>query len=434
MGYTHSFFLIFYCKLFNNHYNILWHFVIVLFLIYSMILAVILLVLWLFFLWYSANHLINTSVRIAQYFKVSALLIWLTVLAMGTSAPELFLSWMAALNGSWSLSVGNVIWSNIFNLWFILWLSALVAPIAIQKKLVYRDWIFLIFITCLIFVMLWDQHVARWEWGILLLLLVWYNTYLWLKKESNWEEVEDVEKPKMKNFFILFWISILLSFISWEAIEWVFWLQFWISLYWIVFLSVLLIMFLVSLFLRRDKHSSENKLWMLLNLTKLIASLGVLVLSSDLVVNAAVFIAQYFWVSEWAIWATIVAAWTSLPELAATIAAIAKKKYDMGVGNVVGSDIFNILGIIGISAIITPLNLNPNCLLSAWCENGLFGLLFRDNIFSVGVLIITLIITFVFMRTWWKLSKWEGAFLFILALLRMAFEINPSYFMRLIGL
>ena len=399
-----------------------------------MLLAIILLIIWLTLLWYSANHLINTSVRIAQYFKVSALLIGLTVLAMGTSAPELFLSWMAAINWSWSLSVWNVIGSNIFNLWFILGLSAIVAPILIQKKLVYRDWVFLVFITCLIFGMLWDQHVAWREWAILLALLVWYNTFLRIKKESNWEEVEDIDKPKLKNFYILFWISILLCLITWENIDWTFWLNVWIWLYWIIFLGVLLTWFLISLLLRRNKNSWENKLWMLLNCTKLIASLGILVLSSDLVVNAAVFIAQRFWVSEWAIWATIVAAGTSLPEVAATLAAIIKKKYDMWIGNVIGSDIFNILWIIGISSVITPLNLQPTCLLAQGCDANIWTMLFRDNIFSVWVLIITLILTFIFMRTGWKLSKREWAVLFIIAILRMAFEINPTFFMRLMGL
>ena len=399
-----------------------------------MFFATILLIIWLILLWYSANHLINTSVRIAQYFKVSALLIGLTVLAMGTSAPELFLSWMAALNWSWSLSVWNVIGSNIFNLWFILWLSAIVAPILIQKKLVYRDWAFLVFITCLIFCMLWDQHVAWREGAILLTLLVWYNTFLRIKKESNWEEVEKIEKPKLKNFYILFWISVLLCFITGESIDWTFWLKVWIWLYWSIFLGVLLIGYLISLLLRRNKNSWESKLWMLLNCTKLLASLWILVLSSDLVVNAAVFIAQSFWVSEWAIWATIVAAGTSLPEVAATLAAIIKKKYDMWVGNVVWSDIFNILWIIGISSVITPLNLQPTCLLTQGCDVNFWTMLFRDNIFSVWVLILTLILTFTFMRTGWKLSKREWATLLIIAILRMAFEINPTFFMKLIGL
>ena len=398
-----------------------------------MILAIILLILWLFFLWFSANHLINTSVRIAQYFKVSALLIGLTILAMGTSAPELFLSWMAALNWSWSLSVGNVIGSNIFNLWFILGLSAIVAPIFIQKKLVYRDWAFLVFITCLILCMLWDQHVTRWEWAILLTLLVCYNWYLRWKKESPEEWDITIEPPKVKNFAYLFGASVLLCLITVEDIDWVLVANYWISTYASIFLSVIVIGFLISTFLKRKKNSPENKLGMCLNFTKLISSLWVLVLASDLVVAAATYIAQQAWVSEWAIGATIVAAGTSLPEIAATLAAIIKKRYDMGVWNVIGSDIFNVLWIIWISSVITPLNLNPSCLLPEWCDINFFTMLFRDNIFSVVLLILTLIMTLALMRTNWKLSKWEGLFLFMFALLRMIFEIKPDFFIHMFG-
>ena len=100
-----------------------------------MLLAIIILILWLYLLVFSANHLINTSVRIAKHFNVSDLLIWLTILAIWTSAPELFLSWMAAVQWSGSLSIWNIIWSNIFNLWIILWVSAIAAPVAIQKKI-----------------------------------------------------------------------------------------------------------------------------------------------------------------------------------------------------------------------------------------------------------------------------------------------------------
>lgn len=398
-----------------------------------MILAIILLILWLFFLWFSANHLINTSVRIAQYFKVSALLIGLTILAMGTSAPELFLSWMAALNWSWSLSVGNVIGSNIFNLWFILGLSAIVAPILIQKKLVYRDWAFLVFITCLILCMLWDQHVTRWEWAILLTLLVCYNWYLRWKKESPEEWDITIEPPKVKNFAYLFGASVLLCLITVEDIDWVLVANYWISTYASIFLTVIVIGFLISTFLKRKKNSSENKLGMCLNFTKLISSLWVLVLASDLVVAAATYIAQQAWVSEWAIGATIVAAGTSLPEIAATLAAIIKKRYDMGVWNVIGSDIFNVLWIIWISSVVTPLNLNPSCLLPEWCDINFFTMIFRDNIFSVVLLILTLIMTLALMRTNWKLSKWEGLFLFMFALLRMIFEIKPDFFIHMFG-
>jgi len=399
-----------------------------------MILAAIVLVIWLFLLWFAANYLINTSVRIAKYFNVSSLLIWLTVLAMGTSAPELFLSWMSAINWSWSLSVGNIIWSNIFNLWFILWLSALVAPILVQKNLVYRDWTFLLIITCLVLFMLWDQQVLWWEWAILLALLVGYNAFLWFKKESSNEVADVIDVPNPKKFYILFGISVALCLFSWEVVNWHYWISVWMSIYWVIFVLALIITFLLSYHSKRRWKSKEKDLWMILNTAKLLASLWILVLSSDLVVHAAVFIAQNFWVSEWAIWATIIAAWTSLPEVAATLAAIIKKKYDMWVWNVIWSDIFNILWIIGISSVITPLHLKPTCLLSSWCDIDFWTMLFRDNIFSVWVLIITLIITFIFMRTWRKLSKWEWLTLIIFATIRMAFEISPTYFMWLLGL
>jgi len=120
------------------------------------------------------------------------------VIAFGTSAPELFLSGMAALSGNGALSVGNVIGSNIFNLGFILGLSAIVAPIFIKRKIVYRDGIFLLLITGTIFAMLWDQHVAWWEGIILLGALMGYISYLWIKKEAPEEDEIDNSKPKLK--------------------------------------------------------------------------------------------------------------------------------------------------------------------------------------------------------------------------------------------
>jgi cation:H+ antiporter len=397
-----------------------------------MVFAIWLLVFGLFFLGFAANFLITSSVRIAKYFKISTLLIWLTVIAFGTSAPELFLSAMAAVNGSWSLSVGNVIGSNIFNLGFILGLSAIIAPIIIQKKLVYRDGLFLLLITWLIFVMLWDQYVLWREWVILISLLIGYISYLRIKKESIQEEEIDNSKPKVKNLLYIYAWLIVLSFIHTSVFDWSFSLSLGFSLYSTIFIGVITVLFILA-FIKKDlPHFNNKSNWMLLNMIKLIASLGLLVLSSEHVVSAAVYIAQVFGISEWAIWATIVAAGTSLPEIAATVAAIIKKNYDMGVGNVIWSDIFNILWIIGISSIISPLTLNPSCVILSECSSGL-SLLFRDNIFSVAVLFITLWLTFFFMRTWWKLSKREWIVLFSFALIRMAFEINPSFFTRLFG-
>ncbi len=394
-----------------------------------MVLAIFILVAGLALLWFAADKLINSSVRIAKFFKLSPLFIGLTILAIWTSAPELFLSAMSALSGNWSISVWNIVWSNIFNLWFILGLSAIVAPILIQKKLVRRDWFFLVFITCLLLCFLWDQHVMWREWAILLALLVWYNWYLWIKQEPIEDDSDTEELPKIKNFLYIFGAILILSIMTLN-IEDGFSISWWFSLYSSIFMWVIAILFAISMRLRRDKKWTESKMWMILNITKLIASIGLLVMSSDIIVDSAVYIAQTLWVSERAIWATIIAAGTSLPEVAATLAAIIKKKYDMWVWNVIGSDIFNILWIVWISSIITPLQLTPTCLIEN-CESWVLSYLMYDNLFSMAILIITLIITLIFMRTNRKLSKAEWICLFIFACLRMAFEIKPDFFIGL---
>ena len=392
-----------------------------------MIRAIIILILWLFLLWFSADKLINSSVRVAKIFKLSPLFIWLTILAIWTSAPELFLSAMSAINWSGSLSVGNIVGSNIFNLWFILWLSAIFVPIVIQKKLVYRDWFFLFLISCLLFVFLRDQKVLWREWAICLALLFGYNWYLWIKKdpmEDAWSS-GTIELPEIKNFLYLFACIFILSIININTENW-FNIGFWLSTYSVIFMCVILILFCVSMFNKKKQRRKEHENWILLNITKIIASIGLLIMSSDVIVASAVYVATVIWVSEWAIWATIIAAGTSLPEMAATLAAIIKKKYDMWVWNVIGSDIFNILWIVWISSVITELDLSPKCL--AWsCDSVLWSLMY-DNIFSMFILILTLVVTLIFMRTWWKLSKSEWLFLFLFACLRMAFELVPQYF------
>ena len=392
-----------------------------------MVLAIIVLLLWLFLLWFSADKLINSSVRVAKIFKLSPLFIGLTILAIGTSAPELFLSAMSAINGSGSLSVWNIVGSNIFNLWFILWLSAIFVPIIIQKKLVYRDGLFLFLISCLLFVFLWDQQLLWREWAICLGLLVCYNWYLWIKKDPM-EEVwnaNGIELPEIKNFMYLFVCIFILSITNINTENW-FNIKFWLSAYSTIFMCVLLFLFFLSLFNKKKQRRKEHENWILLNITKIIASIWLLVMSSDIIVASAVYVATTLWISEWAIWATIIAAGTSLPEMAATLAAIIKKKYDMWVWNVIWSDIFNILWIVWISSVITPLHLTPKCLI--WnCETFL-GSFMYDNIFSMFILIFTLVITLIFMRTWWKLSKAEWVFLFLFASLRMIFEFAPQLF------
>ncbi len=395
----------------------------------NMIRAIILLIVWLVLLGFSADKLVNSSVRIAKFFKLSPLFIGLTILSIWTSAPELFLSGMAAINHSWSLSIGNIIWSNIFNLWIILSISALAIPVIIPKKLVYRDWLFLLLITGLIFWMLRDGQIYRRNWILLLCFLVWYNAYLWIKKEAPTEEDSEISLPEIKNFVYLFVCTVILSVIHIDSANWAFDISFGLWTFSAIFIWVLAILFVLSILQSKKKWSKM----MLLNVTKLVASLWLLVLASDTVVDAAVFIAEHFGMSQWAIWATIIAAWTSLPELATTVTAVLKKKYDMWVGNLVGSNIFNTLGIIGISATITPITLSPVCLLSSG-ECSWIAHLMQDTSFSFMLLFFTMLIIVLFMRRWWKLSRVEWCILLIISILVLAFQASPTFFMGLLGI
>ncbi len=396
-----------------------------------MIRAIILLIVWLFLLWFSADKLVNSSVRIAKYFKLSPLFIGLTILAIWTSAPELFLSAMAAINDSWSLSIWNIIWSNIFNLWIILWISALAVPVLIPKKLVFRDWLFLLIITALIFWMLRNGEVYRRNGILLLCLLVAYNWYLWIKKEAPTEEDTEEPAPKLKNFIYLLICIVVLSVLNisvWSEPA-SFDISFWIGTFNLIFLCVLVVLFVLSLFVRKKKWSN----WMLLNVSKLLASLWLLILSSDVVVDSAVYIAEIFWMSQWAIWATIIAAGTSLPELATTITSILKKRYDMWIGNLVWSNIFNTLWIIWISATITPITLTPICLLSSGDCTWRWHLM-QDTSFSFLLLFFTMLLVVLLMRRGRKLTRLEWWILLIISILVLAFQASPSFFMGLMGI
>lgn len=313
-----------------------------------MTIQILILIASLVFLGFSANYLVNASIKIARKWKVSELFIGLTIVAMGTSAPEIAVSVFAALKGQGDLSIGNVIGSNIFNLGFILGLVSIMAPQIIPKKMVWRDGMVLLFGSLMVFLFMYDLKIVLWEGLMLLIFLVSYLGLLFFKKDAPTEDEDDGgEVGNWKDYLI----------------------------------------FAVSLF--------------------------VLVKSSDYTVSSAVYIAEYFKISAWAIGATVVAAGTSLPELATSIIATMKKKFGLSIGNVIGSDIFNTFGIIGISSVVTPIVLQS--------RTQIFGM--ADSLFSVMILIATLILLLIFMRTGWKISRKEGFIIFIIAVIRMVFEV-----------
>lgn len=313
-----------------------------------MLINFLILIVSLIILSYAANYLVNSGIKIARKWNVSELFIGLTLVAMGTSAPEIAVSANAALKGVGDLSVGNVIGSNIFNLGIILGLVGVLSPIIISKKILKRDSFVLLFATVLVFIFMLDLKIVFWESLTLLILLFVYLGYLWYKKDAPSEDEDGGGEVGTRLDYLIFFISLI-----------------------------------------------------------------VLIKSSDFVVSSAIAIAEYFKVSEWAIGATIVAAGTSLPEVAVSVAAALKKKFGLSVGNVIGSDIFNTFGVIGISGLISQIHLKSTPLV--------FSL--PAPLFSVILLIATLILVMIFMQTRWRISRTEGAIILVLAILRMIFEV-----------
>jgi cation:H+ antiporter len=250
-------------------------------------------------LYFGASWLVKGSSALALKAGVSPLVAGLTVVAFGTSSPELVVSVNAAISGHGNIAIGNVVGSNLFNICIILGISALVAPLKIKMQLLKID-IPVLIITTIGFMLLFaDRQISRFEGFILISGIVLYTiiSIILARREKNTEVLAEFDKSVID-----------------QKIKW----------YWSAGLILL--------------------------------GLGVLIAGSELLVKGAVVIARSLGVGETIISLTIIAAGTSMPELASSIVATIKKEYDIAIGNIIGSNIFNILGIIGISSVINPLS------------------------------------------------------------------------------
>ena len=299
-------------------------------------------------LWKGADWLVDSAAEIAHSLKVSDLVIGLTVVAFGTSAPEFAVTISAAITGKTDISIGNVIGSNIFNLGFILGGTAIIRPITTTPKLFYRDGFFLLITTALIFLLFFgfngydiNDSYSKIEGGILFSLLFFYVAFLFIKKDPP-EEVH----PKVANFKSYIFL-------------------------------------LIGLFL--------------------------IVFGGHLMVKHAIVIADHYNVPEWVIAVTIVAAGTSAPEFATSITAALKGRHGIAVGNLIGSDLFNLLGVLGLAGIISPLS--PIIL-----DRSIFG--------SVFLLVLMVGLTLFMIRTNWKINRMEGAILVSINLVRWYFDFS----------
>jgi cation:H+ antiporter len=243
-----------------------------------------------------AELLVRGASALAARLGISALVIGLTVVAFGTSAPELAVSVQAGLAGKADIAVGNVVGSNIFNVLFILGLSALIAPLTVARQLVRLDVPVMIGVSLLVLLLALDGGVSRYEGALLFFGIVAYTAILLRAGQLAGNAAAGSEFARTNG---------LLAHLP-------------------------------------------------VQLASIAAGLTALVLGARWLVDGAVAMAQALGVGEAVIALTIVAAGTSLPEVATSVVAALRGERDIAVGNVVGSNIFNILAILGVSALVTP--------------------------------------------------------------------------------
>ena len=308
----------------------------------SIIIQFVLLIVGFVFLIKGSDFFVDGASSIASLLKIPTIIVGLTIVALGTSAPEAAVSITSSLTGSNALAVSNVIGSNMFNILMVIGIAALLGELVMEKQVLEKDLPFLVGITLLwaVFIVIgWD--ITNIEGIILLAIMVAYIAYLVYSTKKSGGATE-VEKPKY-------------------------------SLpYSIIFILV---------------------------------GLAGIVIGGDLVVDSASAIAMAFGMSETLVGLTIVAIGTSLPELVTSLTALRKGENQMVIGNVIGSNIFNILFVLGASSAISAIPLNSGMLI------------------DVILMIFVTVLCFIFGKTQEKKKKKEGAILVILFIAYMAFAI-----------
>lgn len=290
-------------------------------------------------LYFGAEMLVKGAVAAASNLGVSPLAIGLTVVAFGTSAPELTVSTHAALEGLGDIAVTNVVGSNIFNVAFILGLAALICPIRVTKQLIRWDVPVMIGVSILCIIFLLDRHLSRPEGLIFFAGIVAYTvwTFRQAKRESD-PSLGSAELPRQ----------------------------------------------------------AQIKTGLIMAIVLIVFGLALLVLGSKSLIAGSLRLARSYGISEAVIGLTIISAGTSLPELATSVVAALRKQPDISIGNIVGSNIFNILAIAGISSLLVP-----------YSSPGL------TNVDLAAMLIVT-ILALPFLWTRYILSRMEGLIFLIL--------------------
>lgn len=264
----------------------------------------------LVFLVAGAESLVRGASRLAAAAGISPLIIGLTIVAFGTSAPELAVSVASVMDGQADIALGNVVGSNIFNVLFILGLSALIIPLVVDQKLVRFDVPLMVAVSALLLLFGLDGRISRLEGAILSVGLVAYTTWCILTGRNEAPEVQQEYSSE---------------FGTTDGQD-----------------------------SRGHGPVGSGKMRLLRQTGQIAIGLVLLVVGSRWFVHGAVELARWFGVNELVIGLTIIAAGTSLPEVATSIIAAIRGERDIAVGNVVGSNIFNILAVLGVAAVLAP--------------------------------------------------------------------------------
>jgi cation:H+ antiporter len=294
-------------------------------------------------LYFGAEWLVRGASRLARSFGMSALVVGLTVVAIGTSAPELVVSILAVSRGQVEMTVGNVVGSNISNIALILGISALIYPIAMRSTLLKRGIPLMILASGALILLVLDGRLGRVGGGILVVGLIAYFWYLLVSCRT--------EPPETEAGFDAY---------------------------------------------QRERDCCPGDESRLRNLSIAVGGLTLLAVGAHLIVASATVFALAMGLSELVIGLTVVAIGTSLPELATSVLAALRKEADIAVGNAVGSNVLNILGVLGPTALVRPLEIEASLLA-----------------FELPIMMAVSLLLLPLAWSRFRLERWEGALLLV---------------------
>jgi len=303
-----------------------------------------------------AEVLVRGAARLAARFGISPLVIGLTVVAFGTSAPEMAVSTQSAFLGQGDIAIGNVIGSNIFNVLVVLGLSALIIPLLVSRQLVRLDVPIMIAAAFLAWLLALDGSYSRLDGLILFACIITYTGYLIISSLRAWKPEQTIV----------------------------------------------------------DEYSAQvnpHRFATLINSTYILLGLALLVAGSNLLVTGAVGLAHALGLSELVVGLTIIAVGTSLPELATSLLAAWKGERDIAVGNIVGSNLFNLLAVLGLAGLVSPEKIPV-------AQNAIS--------FDFPVMLAVMLACLPVFFAGYRISRWEGALFFAYYIAYTAYLIMKS--------